>query len=166
MSPTKLNAKTLALTQACISNAKSKLWAGREPDKEADGSSIAANLLQVLSAIHSQRLICRRKRGFCPLPVRITAKGPGGGLFGRVRASRACSEHRTAPHQLPRASRAKQNQDLCSVSQRGLQQDRPQNPSVSTSAIRRGARCGRSRTFCWPTQWPWSGISAVSFTGR
>jgi hypothetical protein len=47
----KLNAKTLALTQAFKSNANSKLWAGREPDKEADGSSIAANLLQVLSAI-------------------------------------------------------------------------------------------------------------------
>ena len=47
----KLNAKTLALTQAFKSNANSKLWAGREPDKEADGSSIAANLLQVLTAI-------------------------------------------------------------------------------------------------------------------
>ena len=47
----KLNAKTLALTQAFKSNASSKLWAGREPDKESDGSSIAANLLQVLTAI-------------------------------------------------------------------------------------------------------------------
>ena len=47
----KLNAKTLALTQAFKSNASSKLWAGRDPDKETDGSSVAANLLQVLSAI-------------------------------------------------------------------------------------------------------------------
>jgi hypothetical protein len=30
----KLNARTLALTQAFKSNANSKLWAGREPDKE------------------------------------------------------------------------------------------------------------------------------------